>query len=328
MERLGPSSVHVLKPVRPWRARGLARDVYKRMRKEFFVASPFVLHSPVPELLAASYVLIRETLFTGQAPRSNKEIVAWAVSEANQCPFCVGAHGAAVRATRGSDDALQAWAEATGQPSRPELAQPPFDAHEVEYFGTTVGFHYLNRMVSAFLDDKMMPTPDFMDNTANAMASIMMGGMVRKQRKMEPGGSLDLLPEYDEAYAWRPAWAEGTIAEAIAGWSGVIETQARQRIDPSLLDAIAASLDSWNGESPSMGDAWLERFRPAVSADDEALVDLALITAMAPYRLDDDRIKSVMGSRLDQEQTLTLVAWAAQRAARRVGTWVPLAVAA
>ena len=62
----------------------------RRMRKEFFVASPFVLHSPVPELLAASYVLVRETLFTGEAPRSAKEIVAWSVSEANQCPFWRG----------------------------------------------------------------------------------------------------------------------------------------------------------------------------------------------------------------------------------------------
>ncbi len=329
MERMGPSSVHVLKPVRPWRARGLARDVYRRMRKEFFVASPFVLHSPVPELLAASYVVVRETLFTGSAPRSAKEIVAWSVSQANQCPFCVGAHGAAVKATRGSDESLRVWAEASAQATRPELATLPFDEHAVEYFGTMVAFHYLNRMVSAFLDDKMMPTPDFMDGAANAMASIMMGGMVRKQRKIAPGDGLELLPEYDEAHAWRPAWAEPvpTIADALAGWSGTIETVARERLDASLLEGLAGSIDGWQGGAPTLGLEWLDGVRPAVSADDREVADLALITAMAPYRLDDDRIRSVLGQRLDESQTLALVAWAAQRAARRVGTWAPAASA-
>ena len=327
MERMGPSSVHVLKPVRPWRARGLTRDVYRAMREEFFVASPFVLHSPVPELLAASWVIIRETLFTGDADRAKKEIVAWSVSEANRCPFCVGAHHAAVRATKGSDDALKAWAEATAQPARPELASLPFATHHAEFFGTTVGFHYLNRMVSAFLDDKMMPTPDFMDGAANAMASVMMGGMVRKQKMLDRGGALTLLPEYDKALAWRPAWAESSpsVADALEGWSGTIETTARQRLDNDLLDALGAAIDAWEGQSPTLGDEWLTQVRPKVAADAQPIADLALLTAMAPYRLDDERIRAVLGERLDQEQTLVVVSWAAMRAARRVGGWVTAA---
>ena len=207
---------------------------------------------------------------------------------------------------------------------------PPFTTHHTEYFGTAVAFHYLNRMVSAFLDDKLMPTPDFMDNTANAMASIMMGGMVRKQRTTVPGGALDLLPEHEKTHAWRPVWAEDvpSIADAIEGWSGVIETAARERIDGSLLDGLAASIDRWSGATPSLGDAWMDEFRPAVSADDRPVADLALLAAMAPYRLDDDRIKTVLGSRFDQEQTLALVSWAAQRACRRVGDWITAPAAA
>jgi len=330
MERLGPSTVHVLKPIRPWRARGLARDVYKAMRKEFFVAAPFVLHSPVPELLAASWVVIRETLFTGEANRGKKEIVAWSVSEANQCPFCIGAHHAAVRATRSTDDAIRAWAEATARSGSPELGAPPFADHHVEFFGTVVGFHYLNRMVSAFLDDKMMPTPDVMDGAANSMAAIMMGGMVRKQKTLDRGGSLTLLPDYDRSLAWRPAWAEPvpSIADALEGWSGTIETVARQRLDGDLLDKLAAVIDGWEGQAPTLGEEWLRQARPAVSADDEPVADLALLTVMAPYRLDDDRIKAVLGRQLDQEQTLALVAWASQRASRRVGSWVAEAATA
>ena len=109
MERMGPGSVHVLSTRAPrGKPRRMARRVYRQMRRDFMVASPFMLHASVPPLLAGAWAVVRETLFTGEVARGDKEIVAWAVSEANQCPFCVGAHHAAVRAARAEDEALQA----------------------------------------------------------------------------------------------------------------------------------------------------------------------------------------------------------------------------
>ncbi len=329
MESMSAPSVHHLSPPRPSRAKGLARSVYRQMRRDFMVASPFVLHGPVPELLAAAWVVVRESLFTGEAARGDKEIVAWAVSEANQCPFCVGAHHAAVRAAGARDAALESWAVATGWAQSPELAAPQFGAHHAEYYATSVAFHYLNRMVSVFLDDKMMPVPDFMDRVTDWMATLMMGGMIRRGRRNDPGASLELLPEYDAALAWQPRWAEDhpSIAAALAGWSGVIETTARQHLSAEILDRVGAVIDAWDGSAPDMTEEWPASRRPELGPALQPAADLALRAAITPYLVDDASVKALVEA-LGEERVLVLVSWAAQRAARGPGNWIDAAAPA
>lgn len=326
MERMGPMSVHVVSTRAPRGGpRRLARRVYRQMRRDFFVASPFVLHASVPELLAGAWSVVRESLFTGNVPRGKKEVVASAVSVANQCPFCIGAHQAAVNSVKADDASLKTWAEASNRADAEALRNVPFPAEErAEYFGTIVAFHYLNRMVSAFLDDKLMPNPDFMDPMANSMATFMMGGMIRKGRRNDPGDSVNVRPEFDASLGWRPAWAESAphIADAIQAWSAINEQAARQHLGDAFVDSVGGVLDAWNGGGATMGTGWLDDVRPEVEPSQREAADLALIVAMAPYMVDDDRLKSVIAAGMTKEQLLVTVAWAAQRAARRAGTWV------
>lgn len=326
MERMGPSSVHVLSTRAPrGTPRKLARKVYRQMRRDFFVASPFVLHASVPELLAGAWSVVRETLFTGEVDRGRKEIVASAVSVANQCPFCVGAHTAAVKAAKVQEDTLQVWAEASGSASNPALRDQPFEPSErAEFLGTIVAFHYLNRMVSAFLDEKLMPTPSFMDGMANYMAKIMMGGMIRKGRRNTPGASESVRPEYDASLGWRPEWAASAphIADALEAWSALNEEAAREHLGADFVKIMGATLDAWNGGEVGLGYAWLDERRPNVPTSHVAAADLALLTAMAPWAVTDDRLEGAIDAGMSKEQVLVTVAWAAYRAARRVGTWV------
>jgi hypothetical protein len=86
IEELATSSVHVLKPGRPRSTKSpLAQSVYAQMRRDFMVAAPFVLHAEIPELLAAAWALVRETLLAGSVPRAQKELIAEAISKANEC---------------------------------------------------------------------------------------------------------------------------------------------------------------------------------------------------------------------------------------------------
>lgn len=326
MEQMGPMSVHVVSTKAPRGAPArLARRVYRQMRRDFFVASPFSLHASVPELLAGTWSVVRESLFTGDVPRAKKEIVASAVSKANECPFCIGAHQAAVRAARAEDAAIQAWAEGSNAANSEALRTLPFPASEKpEYFATIVAFHYLNRMVSAFLDSKMMPTPDFMDPMADSMATIMMGGMIRKGRKNLPGDSANIRPEYDPSLGWRPAWAEPApyIAEAIEAWSAINEQAARTHLGVDFVEAVGVAIDAWNGGNPGLGTGWLDGVRPEVASSHREAADFALLLAMAPWMVDDDRLNAVLKSGMSKEQLLVAGAWASQRAARRAGTWV------
>jgi hypothetical protein len=69
-------------PVPTDAATGVVADVYEQIADEFGISKPAALLtlSPAPELLAATWSLLRESLLAGDAPRGNKEIVAIGVS--------------------------------------------------------------------------------------------------------------------------------------------------------------------------------------------------------------------------------------------------------
>src|ERR1700722_2652698 len=83
--------IRYVSPVRPAAATGLVAAVYAQVEHDFgMLAPPVALHSPAPGPLAASWVMLRETLAVqGQADRAAKEMVAAAVSVENACPYCV-----------------------------------------------------------------------------------------------------------------------------------------------------------------------------------------------------------------------------------------------
>jgi len=143
--------------------------------------------------------------------RDLKEAVAGAVSESNQCPYCVDVHTAMVQATTGHDAAaairsgqldgiadermaqLVRWAAATRSPAAASLASPPFSDDEApEIIGTALVYHYVNRMVHVFLDTTPLPiTRPGRDLARRVFGATFARRMVR--RNAEPGASLGFL---------------------------------------------------------------------------------------------------------------------------------------
>ena len=92
--QLGLVQVRYVSPVRRGSAQGLAGRVYEQVEREFGVLAPsLALLSPAPQVLAASWLMLRETLLvTRQVDRAAKETVATTVSLGNTCPWCVTVH--------------------------------------------------------------------------------------------------------------------------------------------------------------------------------------------------------------------------------------------
>src|ERR1700735_4058374 len=87
------AQVRYVSPVPPGQAQGLVATVYAQVERDFgMLAPPVALHSPAPWPLAASWMMLRETLLTGLADRAAREAVAAAVSLGNSCPYCVQVH--------------------------------------------------------------------------------------------------------------------------------------------------------------------------------------------------------------------------------------------
>ena len=210
-------------PVPPKAATGLVADVYRQQARDFggSVMPLFMALSPAPELLAAVWSLMRESLLTGPGDAVGKELVAHGVSTANRCAYCVDAHTVLLHANGAGDVAealakgrpldpghemLHEWGVATRTSDGRGLVPFPFPAEEAPgYAGTALAFHVVNRLISSTMDEQFLP------------GGVQRLGVVRKvggsafartvARRGGPGESVALLAE--------------APAELVPAWSGL-----------------------------------------------------------------------------------------------------------
>lgn len=247
-------SLHHIKHVTP--ARMVSADdtvsrVYRQAERDFgMLAPPVALHSPAPGPLAASWMMLRESLLAdGLVSRGAKEAVAAAVSLGNACPYCVAVHSAtlsgllgtptAAAVSRGDIDSITdpdvraraQWARRSGKRPHGRSEDAPLPTGQAaEVAGVAVTFHYLNRMVDIFLNDSPLPP---------AVPAIARGSVLRVLGRFmsataghphQPGASLELLPAAPlPPDLW---WAAGSphIAEAFARASTAIEAAGRKHV--------------------------------------------------------------------------------------------------
>jgi alkylhydroperoxidase family enzyme len=320
-------------------ARGTVARVYRGLAEEFgILAPPVVLHSPSPDVLAACWMMLRETLLVEAAvDRRTKETVATAVSLANRCPYCVDVHSTAVdgllgtRAaplirTRGLDGIadprlrdLARWAYATAAAPDDRPPAPFTAAEEAEIIGVVVTFHHINRMVNVFLQDSPMPPmPARADGPVRRLTGHVLRAWARPRRR--PGRSLDLLPP--AAATADLSWSAGRdhIAAAFA--------RARAAVDAaggaSVPAPVRAMVETQLAERPAVAlelhdRGWADGAVGRLPDEHRAAGRLALLTAFASYRVTDTMIREVRDRGYDDAALIGLTAWAGLAAARTIG---------
>jgi AhpD family alkylhydroperoxidase len=309
--RTAQRSIRYVKPVRPSAARGLVAKVYQQIERDYgFLAPPITLHSPSPEVMAASWLMMRETLLaSGRADRVTKESVASAVSEANACPYCVEVHDATRRSMDGTHDANAVWAWVYG-------GRPPFPADQLEEcVGVAVTFEYVNRMNNVFLPES--PIPARVPGLVRNQVRRTLGGVAAPgKRTIEPGASLVLLP--DAQLPEDLSWAAGhaTIAGAFARASAVIDSAGARSLPREVRELVHTRL---SGDAADIGlsRSWVDHAVAQLPAGDRAVAKLALLTALASFQVDDDVVASARRACPDDAALIELAAWASLTAARR-----------
>jgi len=336
------TQVRYVSVVPPRQARGLVAEVYARLERDFgLLAPPVILHSPAPPVLAATWLMFRETMLAGgMERRAVREAVAVAVSQGNACPYCVDVHstllyglvsGADVAAlaegqvpviTDSEVRAAAEWAKASRFRDT-AVGWPPTiaDHHASELRGVLLTFQYLNRMVNVFL--RPSPFPSGMANGTRRRLQSLVGRFLagRLARSGEPGASLDLL-----APAVLPpdlTWAADlpALAAALARASAAIEAAGRRSVPEPVRDMVLAALAKWNGRPPGISRSWVadavavlpSRFRPAGR--------LALLTGFASYQVEPSVVAEFREHCPDDAGLVELVSWASLTAARQVAGW-------
>lgn len=349
MRGLALAQIRHVTPVRPGDADGLTAQVYRSMEREFGVlVPPVALHSPAPEALAATWLMLRETLLApGLVDRAVREAVASAVSVANACPYCVSVHSATLHGLVGGRDArtiaagqvaevteprlreAAVWATATvRRPRANESPHVPFTPEEApEYAGVAVVFHYLNRMVNTFLEDA--PMPPSAPRAGLPVVERVLSAMIRAthRRISDPGATLDLLPPapVPDDLTW--AHPNPTITAAFARATATVDRAARHTVPPAVRELLDTEIGAWDGRSRGLSRSWVEPPLTALPPADRPAGRLALLVAFASHQIDAAAVEAYRQSRPADADLILLASWAALSAARRTGTWLAVAPA-
>jgi AhpD family alkylhydroperoxidase len=338
--RFAPPQVRHVQPVPSGAAQSLVASVYDQVKREFGVlAPPVVLHSPAPSALAASWVILRETLLAaGLIDRATKEAVAAGVSVGNACPYCVDVHSSTLHGLVGGLDAVAIsegrladvadlgmrrvaeWAVASSRRSLVARLEVPVGLEQLpELIGVAVTFQYYNRMVSTFVTES--PFPPFVPAGARDTVFRLFGRLMRPaaSRLLRPGLSLSLLPDapLPDDLLW--AKSSRTIAAAFARAAAAVSAFA---VPLAVHELVTARLARWHGEPVGLSRSWVDRLVADLPEPDRPAGRLALLVALAPHQLDETVVAAFRQVAPSDAALVKLASWASLAAARRIGTWL------
>ncbi|MFN7959893.1 MAG: carboxymuconolactone decarboxylase family protein [Thermoanaerobaculia bacterium] len=315
--------------------------LYRQIRRDFGVeGEPFLLHTPVPELLAGAWAAFRETVIVpGRLSRAAKEVLALAVSEANRCPYCVDAHSATLyalglggtaravarhgQAQNAELRALAAWARASTGAAGATQSPPPCElAAAPEAIGTVLCFHYINRMVEPLLGaSPVPPAARLMKGLAfRIFAPTFRRAIGREHRAGESLGFLSPLPEAPASLAW--ARGSEAIHRAFRGLDAAVASAAEDLLPAASRNRLREHLSLWQGEPAPLGEGWLLPLLAGEPSATAAAGRLALLAARAPYRIDQREVAAFRSHWPEDRALVGGLAWGAYQAAERVSEWL------
>jgi AhpD family alkylhydroperoxidase len=287
----------------------------------------------MPEILAGFWCAFRESLIAGPASRAAREAVAQGVAEINRCPYCKDVHSmmldGAIMLDGATSAALSqhphigsfhAWARASRTPGADILSQPPFASPDAaQFIGTALVFHYLNRLVTVFLGKSPLPPPS--QRLARNVTTKLLAKRIVSVNAA-PGATSGLLPR--QPIPPDLTWAQDNphVAQAFAQFYAEVESAANTTISAETRSIVESQLAGWNGEDPGIGTVWIDDAVSQVPDSQKAATRLLLLTALAPYRVDERPIAEFRERCPSDAELVTAVAWAACAATRRTASWL------
>lgn len=334
-------TIKYVKPTRYDAASGLTAQVYDQLQTDFIPAPLVALHSPLPEVMAGVWSILRETLMAGKVNRSYKEAVAVTVSKANECPFCVDAHTVMLRSTSDHDvanailqgdhdqihnpqmHALVQWIWTNRTSNASTMLPLPFSPHEgAEIMGTAVAFHYINRMANVFLGDSLLPVP--LPSALKGLTYRLYAATEGKRviRRLQSGESLKFLPQAQLPSDLDWAASDAVIETAFAGFAQVVEQAGNSVLPAQVRALVRKQVQAWNGETMGISRRWVEDAVTGLKEEYQATARLVLLTALASYQVDSGVVEAFQLQNPADADLIAATAWASLTAARRTGEWL------
>jgi hypothetical protein len=214
------------------------------------------------------------------------------------------------------------WAAATRSPGAEILLSPPFSKQDApEIIGTAVFFHYVNRMVNVLLSETPLPSNHrWLKGPLKRVAGWYFSKAVNRSKLL--GTSLELLPvtEFPADLAW--AETAPNVAGAFARFATVVDRAGKDLVPEEVRACVNEQVQAWDGKDPGLGQQWVEQAMKGLDETSKAVGRLVLLTALAPYQVDERVVRSFVTRFPEDDKLLGALAWGSLTAARRIGTWL------
>jgi len=329
--------ISYIKSIKPSKAEGKVKEVYSQLKSEMGdVVEPIALHAINPDLLEGIWRILREIVVVEDVvDRKVKEAVGASVSESNHCPYCVDAHTIMIIGLQDKlvaeaivkkdlnmieDDDLRKiveWSFNTKKFDSIDVDNPPFSKDKApEIIGTAVFFHYLNRMVTVFLGDTILPINiGFLKGMMKSMAGKMFAGVLNA--KKEAGKIDDGFASVDDLY-----WAKtnSRVENAFLQFYHSLDTLSREYIPGEVRDFMEDQVAKWDGSDiTNIKDS--EETIMAISSGNRSLAKILYLTAFAPHRIQSSHFEALeVGSVENDERILVSLSWASLITALKIGS--------
>ncbi len=331
------------------------RALYRIARREFGTAAwgPFPpgVHRFDPDVYAAGIVLFRDVYMADghRLTRGEREVLAAAVSVANQCRYCAGSHVAMATATEGRpvaraiaqgriDDLpterlkrLARFGTDSLEPRSPSLADPALTGDEqVDIAAVVFLFHYVNRVMDAlaprgFVGDFLAaPPPRVLARRLRAHESLATVALDAVRAVTTPLAIDVWISEQEIADVHRWTGGREPLASAILfAWASILRA-AHEVLGPHVVNAVRRALSTWNGQDAPLLGPWAREAAGGLPDHRaQALAEQAIVVARASTRVQPDVLWDVAGR--DRRTRVVLVTLAAGAAALRIASWLPTA---
>lgn len=298
----------------------------KQMMREFGMQPPpIATHKVVPELMIASWACLRESLVIGDAPRYKKEVLAAAVSQKNECPYCVEAHNMMAKSLAPSEvsestdlengrianelEPIHSWVKDIDMGNLRELAPIPqeFEPKD-EYLATLTIFHYLNRFVSAYHENNFLPK--FMKAPAKWMMPVASKMMKSLDGKEKARGQSIVLGTDDSEISFTDRQA---IQDAYRQMHKVVNDLATQHFCSEFIDHFNQQISSFYLKPIGNFEKQIQEVidhvpvKEGIEAD---LLPLMVRTAFSPKTIDKVTI-SQLEKTYGKAEVMIAISWAA-----------------
>jgi AhpD family alkylhydroperoxidase len=319
-------------------ATGLTAQVYSMIEDDFFINGSLTSRSKVPALMTAIWTAGRESvLVDDRLDRTTKEAMNAVLSQVNDCPYCgdmlvslvhaSGQHEAAGKIFADSETAITdgvlrtrlAWVRSVASPVAREHPPTPFTAEELpEAIAALMAMSDLNRFSHVVMAGSPVTAPLGLRGIKAAGLRVFGGELRATHRKrLTPGRALSLLPAATLPPDMRWAAPNPRIADALARWTAVVESEASSVVSRPVQDLVAGSLDAWQGEAMPMSRSWADLEVTALTGQDRAIARLALVLAKAPHQVGESLVEEVLREDRSEERFIRILAWASFSGARR-----------